>query len=99
MTEAVQPAPTRDVMMEDVLGILKEKVQALDIDYSDKISGETRVVGDLEFESVNIVEFCMAIGKHYKKKFPFQELVFKDGQFRDFTVSDLVAFLESSIGK
>lgn len=88
---------TRDQLRTDVLEILAEKSRKLDPDFSGSLTEETRIVGDLDFESVIIVEFCVAIGKHFQKKLPFQNLVFQNGQFQDFTVGQLVTFLEDHL--
>ena len=88
---------TRDQLRSDVLAILREKVSKVDSDFSGVLTEETRIVGDLDFESVMIVELCMAIGKHLRKKVPFQNLVFQDGQFQDFSVGQLLAFLEGHL--
>lgn len=93
----VERAWTRDQIRDDVLEILQDKIRKLDSDFSGTLTEETRVVGDLDFESVIIVEFCMAIGKHFRRKLPFQNLVFRDGQFHDFTVGQLVTFLEEHL--
>jgi len=92
-----ESAWTRDQIRTDVLEILREKARKLDSDFSGPLTEQTRVVGDLDFESVIIVEFCMAIGKHFRKKLPFQNLVFRDGQFQDFTVGQLLTFLEEHL--
>ena len=96
MSNVEEHSWTRDRLRADVLEILSEKVKKLDSSFSGTLNEETRVFGDLDFESVTMVEFCMAIGKHYKKKLPFQSLVFRDGQFQDFTVGELVTFLEDT---
>jgi acyl carrier protein len=88
---------TRDQLRSDVLSILREKVSKVDSDFSGVLTEETRIVGDLDFESVMIVELCMAIGKHLRKKVPFQNLVFQDGQFQDFSVGQLLTFLEGHL--
>ena len=88
---------TRDQLRTDVLEILREKTKKLDSDFSGTLTEQTRIVGDLNFESVIIVEFCMAIGKHFQKKLPFQNLVFQNGQFQDFTVGQLLTFLEDHL--
>ena len=95
--EKVERARTRDQLRAEVLEILREKTKKLDADFSGPLTEETRIVGDLDFESVLIVEFCMAIGKHFQKKLPFQNLVFQDGRFQDFTVGQLVTFLEGHL--
>ncbi len=92
-----EQAWTRDQLRTDVLEILRDKSKKLDSDFSGPLTEETRIVGDLDFESVMIVEFCMAIGKHFRKKLLFQKLVFQDGQFQDFTVGQLLTFLEDQL--
>jgi acyl carrier protein len=92
-----QCAWTRDQLRTDVLGILREKSKKLNSGFSGPLTEETRIVGDLSFESVIIVEFCMAIGKHFRKKLPFQNLVFQNGKFQDFTVGQLLTFLEDHL--
>jgi len=97
MMENAERAWTRDQLRADVLEILREKGKKLDPDFAEPLSEETRIVGDLDFESVLIVEFCMAVGKHFRKKLPFQNLVFQNGQFQDFTVGQLLTFLEAQL--
>ena len=88
---------TRDQLRADVLEILRDKVKKLDSGFSGTLTEETRMFGDLDFESVTLVEFCMAIGKHFQKKIPFQNLVFRNGQFQDFSVGELLTFLEEHL--
>lgn len=88
---------SRDQLRADVLEILREKVKKLDSGFSGTLTEETRMFGDLDFESVTLVEFCMAIGKHLQKKIPFQNLVFRNGRFQDFSVGELLTFLEEHL--
>lgn len=87
----------REQLTQDVIRILREKIAIVDTGFRGSINESTRLVGDLGFESVTIVEFCMAIGKHFRRKLPFQGLVFRDRIFQDFTVGDMVTFLESRL--
>jgi acyl carrier protein len=90
-------ALTKDQIYAQVKQILQEKVRGVDAGLAQEVTESTRVMTDLDLESVTIVEFCMAIGKHFRKKFPFQELVFRDGQFQDFTLGELVTFLDQRL--
>lgn len=95
--ENVANLKTREEIRTDVLEILQDKVRKLDPDIATRLTEETRIVGDLDFESVTIVEFCMAIGKHFQRKLPFQNLVFRNGEFQDFSVAELVSFLKEHL--
>jgi acyl carrier protein len=94
---SVERTWTRDQMRADVLEILRDKIKKLDSGFSGALTEETRMFGDLDFESVPFVEFCMAVGKHFQKKLPFQSLVFRNGQFQDFSVGELITFLEEHL--
>jgi acyl carrier protein len=96
---SVERTWTRDQLRDDVLEILGDKVRKLDSEFSGTLNEQTRLFGDLDFESVTLVEFCVAVGKHVQKKIPFQTLVFRDGQFQDFTVGELVTLLEEHLSR
>lgn len=89
----------REQILGDVLQILREKCRRLDPGFAQALDEQTRIVGDLDFESVMLVEFCMAIGKRFGRKLPFQELVLRDGQLQDFSVGQLVAFLDEHLAR
>lgn len=89
--------PTRAELLHDVVEIVRSKAQSVDIDFAGEIQRDTRILRDLDFESVAVVELCMAIGKHFRAKLPFQQLVFRDGKFQDFSVADMVDFVEQNL--
>lgn len=89
-------APTHEQLTQDVIRILREKVAVADTGFTFAIGEASYVMGDLGLESVALVEFCMAVAKHFKRKLPFQDLVFRDQKFQDFTVGDMVKFVESN---
>ncbi|MCE9613357.1 MAG: acyl carrier protein [Lentisphaerae bacterium] len=88
-----------DTVTRDILALLQQKLQEQGDDVSQALSVDTRLVGDLEFASTQLVEFCMAVSKHFGRPFPFQELVFRDGRFQDFGVRDLAAFVQAQMNK
>lgn len=88
---------SRDQIRSDVLEILQGKIRHMNPDFSGAVGDTTRIMTDLGFESVTIVEFCMSVGKHFRKKLPFQDLVFRNGQFQDFNLGELVGFLEKHL--
>jgi acyl carrier protein len=93
MTGTLPTPIDRERIAADVPEILRRIASDVNPGFTGTIGDATRVIADLEFTSVSIVELCMTLGKQYGAKPPFQQMVFKDGRFRDFTVSELVAFL------
>jgi len=84
----------KDVIMKDIVRIIKDMTSDFDTEYSDEIGTNTYLVSNLDFESVDIIELMTEIEKFYnRRKLPFQKLVVKDGRYRDFTVGELVDFL------
>ena len=95
MTESA--ATSREQIYDQIRSILRTNVKGVDASLVENSSESTKVISDLDLESVTIVEFCMALGKHFRKKFPFQNLVFANGQFQDFTLGELAAFVEKQL--
>ena len=59
----------------------------------------TRLIGDLEFESIEIVQLAVALGQHFDyEEIPFEELFMRDGDYvEDLTVAQIAAFLRSHL--
>lgn len=77
--------------------ILFKMVQ--DNGYDEEISPETYLVGDLGFESIDVVVLGATIQQHYQTVFPFAEFLTMIGQRenRDILVGELVAFIEKHL--
>lgn len=91
----VEASYTRDSIHEGVVCIIKDITLDWDLDIEGGIGNETRLVADLDFESIDIVEFVVAIEEHFKRKgLPFEELLMKDGVYvQEITVQESVTFL------
>jgi len=95
MTTQQMPGAANDVVMRALLDLLRQKLDEQGADSSQELTPGTRLVGDLEFASTHLVELCMAVSKHFGRSFPFQDLVFRDGRFQDFSVGELAAFVQA----
>ena len=90
---------TYEIAKEEILfkliEILKDMTSDWDLDYSGGIGLETRLVTDLGFESIDIVQFVVAIEERFKRRrLPFEELLMNDGRYvDDVNVRDTVDFL------
>ena len=93
----MQPGHTidRQDILNDVIKIITEMTQDWENELSGQISGETRLIGDLGFESIDVVMLTGEIHRHYKrKKFPFERLFISQGRYvDDVQVSALADFL------
>ncbi len=90
------PGPAETATTTTIVGIVKELTQDWDTEYSGSIRPETRLVGDLAFESIDIVQLIGAIEEHYQRRdLPFEELLMTDGRYvEELRISDVAAFLD-----
>ena len=68
-----------------LVDIVEDLIQDWGLELESGVSGQTSLVKDLDFASVDIIQLCVAIEQHYERKFGFQELLMTDGSY----VSDL----------
>lgn len=88
---------SREEILQDVLELLQELAQ--DWDYSATVDEDTRIFGDLGFESLDAVVLGTAIQEHYKQQMPFAGLLADVGQreVRDLSVAELVDFIDGQL--
>lgn len=82
----------------EILGYVRELLGQLsrDWDFPGEVGPGTRMFGDLQFESLDIVVFGTAVQEHYGCEMPFAQLFSAIGESgtRDITVGEMVAFIE-----
>jgi acyl carrier protein len=86
---------TKEKIQTDLTEILKDMTSEWDIDLVSPIGPETRLIADLGFESIDIVQFIVAIQERFNRRnLPFEELVMANGRYVDeIAVSDAADFL------
>ncbi len=86
---------TKDNIQIDLTEILNDIIADWDLPNDAPIGAQTKVVQDLGFESIDVVQFIAAIEDHYHRHdFPIEELIMEDGRYVDeFTVEDVASFL------
>lgn len=84
---------------EGVLGVLKDMTQDWDLDNADDIGLGTKLMGDLSFESIEVVQFAVALENKFERKgLPFEQLFMQDGDYvEDLTVGQVVEFLDTQL--
>lgn len=63
------------------------------------ISPDTTIVEDLEFDSIDVIQFTVELEKAFgSRKIGFQELLMKEGRYvDDLSVAEFTAFLDSKL--
>jgi acyl carrier protein len=84
-----------------VVSVLEDTVQDWDIEIEGGIGAATTLIGDLAFESIDVVQFCIALEQAVNRKgLPFETLFIRDGAYvDDVTVAEVAAFLETELAR
>src|SRR5437867_4200762 len=87
------PTVTREAISSDLFGLLNQL--ARDWEYSGDISSEKFLFADLGFESIDAVVLASFIQEHYRRQFPFPELLAELGRrdVQDIRLGELVEFI------
>lgn len=87
-------------IQNDLATILEDLTADWDTSHDENIGPETKLIGDLHFESIDVVQLITAIEEHFgRRDLPFEELLMKDGQYVDeVTVGQMVEFLAQHLG-
>jgi acyl carrier protein len=78
-----------------VVGVVNQTIQDWDIDLPGGVTVQTLLMQDLAFESIDIVQFAVAIEQAADRKgLPFEKLFMQDGDYvDDVRLSQVVDFL------
>ncbi len=82
-------------LLAEISAILQSMTADWDNGYSEGVTWDTRLIGDLMFESIDIVQFIVAIEERFDcHELPFERLLMADGRYvEELTVDNIVAFL------
>lgn len=86
---------TQQQILETIAGILEDMTADWDTEYNGKIGPDTKLVQDLEFESIDMVQFVVAIEEAFQSRgLPWEEFMMSNGRYvDDIKVSSAVSFL------
>lgn len=90
---------TRQEVFQNLVGILEEMTSDWESTYEGGIRPETRLIADLGFESIDVVQLVVAIEEAYQSRsLPFEKLLMADGRYVDeLVVSQIVDFLVANL--
>lgn len=85
----------REALQKVVVSVLDDTVQDWDLEIEGGIGARTTLIGDLAFESIDVVQFCVALEQALGRKgLPFEKLFISDGAYvDDVSVAQVVDFL------
>ena len=86
-------------IVERVASILRDMTSDWDLGSEQPIGRETKLMADLAFESIDIVQLIVAIEEHFgKRNLPFDRLLMADGRYvDDLAVGQIANFLETHL--
>ena len=86
---------SKEDILKNIVGILGDMTEDWDMDYSGGINADTRLIGDLAFESIEIVQLMVAIEQKFNlKNIASEKLLMRDGHYvPELRVSEIVNFL------
>lgn len=98
-TKQTLSQPKADSIEQGVLQVINEMVADWDLDSPVGVGSSTRLMGELEFESIDVVQLAVALEQHFKQSgLPFEKLFMRDGDYvDDITVSEIVGFLRTNL--
>ncbi len=91
----------KDAIFNDMTKILENLTSDWDTAHEGSITPETRLIADLGFESIDVVQLVVAIEEHYQRRdLPFMELLMENGRYvDDLKVADAVHFLNKHLNQ
>jgi acyl carrier protein len=94
-TASSQTTLARDAILQDLIHILENMTSDWDMELSEPLGPQTRLIADLGFESIDVVQFIVAIEERFQRRgLPFEELLMTEGRYVDeIRVADTADFL------
>jgi acyl carrier protein len=88
----------RDTAEGTVIAVIEDLIQDWGLELDAGVTPETRLVENLEFASVDIIQLCVALEQAYERKLGFQNLLMRDGSYvGDLSVHQVAVFIESRL--
>lgn len=86
-------------ILAKVVTVLEDMIQDWDLDLPGGLTGDTRLMADLAFESIDVVQFVVSLEQAFNRKgLPFEKLFMRDGDYvDDLQVSEVVLFLQDHL--
>jgi len=86
-----------DAVERRIISIVNDFIEDWGVDH--EIHVQTKVVADLEFESIDIIQLIVAIEQHFgRRNFRFDQLLMMNGRYvDDLSVRQIAQFVETKL--
>lgn len=90
---------TSDELVGKLAELLEDFTQDWDNEFEGEMTRQTKLLGDLGFESIDIIQLVVAVEEMVgKRKLPFNELLMKDGRYvDDLSIGQIADFLVTKL--
>ena len=91
--------PEGDAIEQGVVAVINDMVADWELDQPKGVGSSTRLMEDLEFESIDIVQLAVSLEQHFEQSgLPFEKLFMRDGDYvDDLTIDEIAVFLRSHL--
>lgn len=89
----------QESLLAEVSDILQSMTADWDIEHGEQVTKETKLIADLMFESIDVVQFIVAIEERFQRSdLPFERLLMANGRYvEELTVDEVLAFLSEQL--
>jgi len=88
----------KNTPIDTVIAVAGDITQDWGLDPGMKLGPETLLAADLEFTSIDIIQFCVALDQAYGRRFGFQDLLMKEGSYiGDVSLGQFADFIDSRL--
>lgn len=90
---------TKDQVLEKVVSVVQTMVADWDIDLETPLGSGTRMMEDLAFESIDVMQFVVSIEQAFGRKgLPFEKLFMQEGDYvEEMTLGQVADFLVANL--
>jgi len=89
----------REGILKDVVTILYDMIGDWETGFQGEIGPQTSLIGDLAFESIDVVQLGATLEEHFQQQgLPFEQLLMTEGRYvDDLQVDHIVDFLHEHL--
>jgi acyl carrier protein len=95
-TTTTSAAPTRREAEQAILSLVHDITEDWDLEELE-VTPQTRLLGELGFSSIDMLDFLSAVDRHYGRRFQWRLLIVVDGVYiDDLSVAQIAEFVASN---